>query len=179
MILTLTLSEGTGGFDPLDPASIGTLFWTWVIFLGALPFIWKMVMGPITGALEERDANASRAIAAAEKAGADAEKARADVEVALGEAQAEAAKLLQNARERAEVREHEIVQAAKQEASQMVENARKTIQAEQDKALSALRSQVVDLTFSAANRVLERNVDSEDDRRMVTQLIGGQGAPQN
>ena len=51
-----------------------------------------MVMGPITGALEERDANASRAIAAAEKAGADAEKARADVEVALGEAQAEAAK---------------------------------------------------------------------------------------
>ena len=70
-------------------------------------------MGPVTSALEERDEHAARAIAAAEKASAEAEKARADVEVALGEAQAEAAKLLAEARQRAEAREHEIVEAAK------------------------------------------------------------------
>ncbi len=178
MLLFLTFAS-EGGFDPLNMTGGGNLFWTWVIFLGSVPFMWKLVMGPITNALEERDSTAARAIGAAEKASAEAEKARADVEIALGEAQAGAAKLLQEARERAEVREHEIVQAAKQEASQMVENARKTIRAEQDKALSAIRNEVVELTFTAAGKVLERNVGNDDDRRMVTELIGGQGAAQN
>ena len=178
MLLFLSISEG-GGFNPLDMTGGGNLFWTWLIFLASVPLMWKLVLGPITNALEERDSAAARAIGAAEKASAEAEKARADVEVALGEAQAEAAKLLAEARERAEVREHEIVQAAKQEASTMVENARKTIRAEQDKALSAIRNEVVDLTFNAASKVLERNVGGDDDRRMVTELIGGQEASQN
>jgi len=178
MLLLLSISDG-GGFDPLDMAGGGNLLWTWLIFIVSVPFMWKLVMGPITSALEERDSAAARAIGAAEKASAEAERARADVEVALGEARAEAAKLLSEARERAEVREHEIVQAAKQEASTMVENARKTIRAEQDKALSAIRNEVVDLTFRAASKVLERNVSGDDDRRMVTELIGGQEASQN
>ena len=179
MLLFLSFSSEGGGFDPLDMTGGGNLFWTWLIFLASVPLMWKLVLGPITNALEERDAAAARAIGAAEKASAEAEKARADVEVALGEAQAGAAKLLSEARERAEVREHEIVQAAKQEATQMVENAKKTIRAEQDKALSAIRNEVVDLTFSAASKVLERNVGGDDDRRMVTELIGGQEASKN
>ena len=90
MLLFLSISEG-GGFDPLDMTGGGNLFWTWLIFLASVPLMWKLVLGPITNALEERDSAAARAIGAAEKASAEAEKARADVEVALGEAQAEAA----------------------------------------------------------------------------------------
>ena len=158
----------------MDLAGGGNVLWTWVIFVVALPFIWKIVMGPVTTALEERDDHTARAIAAAEKASAEAEKARADVEVALGEARAEAAQLLTAARQRAEVREHEIVEAAKQEASGMVEAARKAIKAEQDKAISTIRNEVVDLSLKAATKVLERNVGSDDDRRFVSNLIGGQ-----
>ena len=39
-------SEG-GGFNPLDFGFAGTTFWTWVIFLLALPVMWKFVFGPI------------------------------------------------------------------------------------------------------------------------------------
>lgn len=178
--LGLLIAEGeAGGFNPLDMAAGGNVLWTWVIFGVALIFMWKVVMAPITSALEERDENAARAIAAAEKARHDAEKARADVEVALGEAQAEAAKLLGEARKRAEAREHEIVEAAKQEAAQMVEAARKAIRAEQDKAISSIRTEVVDLTLHAASKVLERNVESEDDRRFVAELVSSQEASKN
>ena len=180
MLLFVTMAaEGGGGFDPLDLAGFGNFFWTLLIFLVALPFIWKVVMGPVTAALEERDDHAARAIAAAETAQAEAEKARADVEVALGEAQAEAAKLLGEARKRAEVREHEIVESAKQEASGMVESARKAIRAEQDKAISTIRNEVVDLTMGAASQVLGRTVDGEDDRRFVSDLVSGQEASSN
>lgn len=171
MVLLLTASEAGGGFNPLDPAGFGNFFWTLVIFLTAVPVIWKMVMGPIVRALEERDDHAARAIAAAEKASAAAERAKVEVEVALGEAQAEAAKLLARARERAEVREHEIIDAAKHEAAGLLDAARIAIQAEQDKAISAIRNEVVELSLGAASKVLERKVGSEDDRRMVAALV--------
>ena len=51
MLLFVTMAaEGGGGFDPLDLAGFGNFFWTLLIFLVALPFIWKVVMGPVTAA---------------------------------------------------------------------------------------------------------------------------------
>lgn len=164
-------AEGGAGFNPLDLAAGGNFLWTLVIFLVALPLIWKVVMGPVTNALVERDEHVARAIAEAKKASEDAVRARAEVEVKLGEAQADAAKLLSEARQRAEVREHEIVEAAKQEAAGMVETARKTIRTEQDKAISQIRKEVVELSLNAAGKVLERQVTGDDDRRLVTELL--------
>lgn len=166
----LALAEG-GGFDPLSLTGGGNTLWTWVIFLIALPLMWKFVMAPITQALLERDKAAAKAIETAEKASAEAERARAEVEVRLGEAEAEASKLLAAARERAEGREREIVDAAKQEATALLENARRNIQAEQDKAIAAIRNEVVDLTVHAAGELMGRRVDSEDDRRLVGELV--------
>ena len=114
-MMLMLLAEGDG-FQPLNNTFASNMFWTWVIFLGSLPFIWKIVMGPVTTALLERDREASESVKLAEKASEEAEKARAEVEVKLGEAQAEAAKVMAQARERAETREREIVEAAKAEA---------------------------------------------------------------
>mgnify|MGYP000582287301 CR=1 FL=1 len=171
MPILLSAMAAEGGFNPLDAAGGGGALWTWIIFLLALGPIWIFVMGPVTRALIARDDQAKRAIVQAEKANADAERARAEVEIKLGEARAEAAKLLAQARERAEVREREIVEAAKNEAHTLLEGARSSIRAEQEKALAAIRTEVVDLTLSVASRVLERNVGSEDDRRMVERLV--------
>ena len=170
MMPLLAFAAG-GGFNPVDPSGGGGLMWTLIIFGLALFPIWKMVMGPVSAALEERDDQASRAIVQAEKASADAEKARAEVEVKLGEARAEASKLLAEARDRAANREREIVDAANTEARAMVEAARRTIRAEQDKAIAAIRDEVVDLSLSAASKVLERNVKTEDDRNLVVGVV--------
>ncbi len=169
----LSGGEG-GGFNPIDFAAGGNIIWTLAIFLVSVPLIWVVVMGPVTAALEERDAKTERAIAAAEKASRDASEARAKLEVTLGEAQAAAAKLVSEARAKAETRGHEIVEAAKGEAAQLVEGARKAIRTEQDKAVAAIRNEVVELSLHAASKVLDRNVGGEDDRRFVTQVIGGE-----
>ena len=171
----LLLAEG--GFNPLDVSQGGGFLWTLIVFVVSAPFIWLVVMGPVTRALEERDGKATRAIELAQQASSDAEKARAEVEVRLGEARAEAAKLLTQARERAGVREREILDAADKEASAMVDAARRAIQAEQDKAIAAIREEVVDLSLLGARAVLERNVGNEDDRRLVAGLVGQMQAP--
>lgn len=171
-ILVAVAAEGGPSFDPLNPAHGGLALWTWIIFLLALPVIWIMVMGPVTRALLERDDAAFHAVRKAEEASREAEAARAEVEVKLGEARTEAGRILQAARERGEGREREIVEHAKSEAAGMLDNARSQIRAEQDKALAAIRSEVVDLTMGAATKVLQRNVASEDDRRLVSDFVG-------
>jgi F-type H+-transporting ATPase subunit b len=176
MLLSLatlaTLSGGEGGFNPIDFAAGGNLFWTLAIFVVSVPIIWIVVMGPVTKALEERDAKTERAIAAAEKASRDASEARAKLEVTLAEAQASAARLVAEARAKAETRGAEIVESAKGEATQLLEAARKAIRTEQDKALAAIRNEVVELSLRAASKVLERNVGGEDDRKVVAQVVG-------
>jgi F-type H+-transporting ATPase subunit b len=128
-------------------------------------------MGPITRALEARDERAMEAITQAEKASREAEQARAEVEVKLGEAQAGAAKLMAEARERAEVREREMIEEARRTAESLRERARADIEAAKEQALSAIRDEVVELSLSAAGKVLERRVDAEDDRRLVEDLV--------
>jgi F-type H+-transporting ATPase subunit b len=167
----LALLEGGKNYDPMDPAGFGGLLWTWIIFLIALPFMWKIVLGPVTTALSQRDDQAFSAIESAEKAAQEAEKTRAEVEVKLGEAQASAAKMLSEARERAEKREHEIIELAKKEADSMRERAKADIDAAKDQALAAIREEVVDISLSAAGQILKRRVDSEDDRRLVAELV--------
>jgi len=139
------------GFSPLEVGA-GSFLWTLVIFGVSLPLMWKLVFSRIAAMATERDALASEAILAAEKANQDAEQVRAEVEVRLGEAQAEAAKLLAGARERAEVRERDIVDNAKKEAEAMIASARTTIESEKDKALAAIRTEVVGLTGSRTQR---------------------------
>ena len=164
------LAEGQG-FNPLDVSGIGGFLWTLVIFAVALPFMWKVVFSKVTAALTERDAKASEAIVIAQRASEEATRARAAVEARLAEANAEAQKLVGQAKERAELREREIVEHAKSEADQMLGAARAAIEVEKDKALAAIRGEVVNLSLSAATKVLGRNVGSADDRRLVEELV--------
>jgi F-type H+-transporting ATPase subunit b len=170
-LLALAAAEEGGGFDPVSLSQGGGFFWTLVIFAVAAPFIWKIVMGPIARALEERDGKATRAIEEAQKASADAQRARDEVEAKLGEARAESARFLAEARDRAAARERELVEEAGAKAQALLDAARTTIRAEQDKAIAAIRDEVVDLALSGASKVLGRNAGSEDDRRLVGELV--------
>lgn len=161
-----------GGLNPFDASAMGGTLWTIVIFVLALIPMWRLVLGPVVNALESRDDVALRRISEAEKASQEAEKARAEVEIKLGEARSESSRILAEARERASVREREIVEAANRKAAEETEAALKQIAAEKDKAIAEIRDTVVDLALGAASKVLERNVGSEDDRRMVESLVG-------
>lgn len=177
MFTTLAaLPKEGGGFNPLDFTQLGIMIWTLIIFGAALFPIWKVVMGPVTKALLDRDRKAEAAIAAAEEARRETEKARGEVETRLQEARVEASKTIEAARARAEVREREMNAEATAASEKLLERARAEIRSEQDKAVAQIRAQVVDLSLAAAGKVLERRIDSADDRRLVESLVGSAGA---
>lgn len=172
MISFLLIASEEGGFNPLDFTDLGVAFWTWVILLIAIPFIWKFVMNPVMKSMEDRDAKAVEAISSALKASAEAQNAKLEVEQRLAEARAMAQKTVEDAKRRAEARERELVQAAEKRAKDLEEAATRAIQTEKEKALAAIRDEVVDLSLRAASRVIERNVGSEDDKRLVREVFG-------
>lgn len=177
MIFSLIAAPAEGaGFNPVDLAGGGGLFWTILIFAVALLPIWKMVMGPITRALEDRDNLAAQAIVAAEAAKKGAEAARAEVETRLAEANRQAAQIVEEARLRAESRDKATAEQAKRDAGALIERARTEIRSEQEKAISAIRREVVDLSLTAAGSVLRRKVDAADDRKLVEELVASVSA---
>ena len=170
------LLESEGGFNPLDLSQGGGLFWTVVIFAVALVPIWKMVMGPITRGMEARDEKVTQAIQAAEKASRDAEASRQAVEAKLREAQMEAGKLVDAARARAEAVERTLKDDASKQAAALLDRARTEIRGEQEKAIAAIRREVVDVSMQAAGAVLSRKVDTNDDRKLVEELVSAASA---
>jgi F-type H+-transporting ATPase subunit b len=155
LAMSWMLAAGGGGsFNPLDISTWSSAVWTWIIFLGALYPIWKIVFGPILGALAERDQRAGDAVRAAESAQQAAESARDAVEAELQKARTQAATLLKEARERAEGLAEERQKRAEEEARAELERARRAIEQEKSRAISEIRGQVVELSTALAERAL-------------------------
>ncbi len=60
---------------------------------------------------------------------------------------------------------------AREEYEALLIRARKDIGAEKEKALLALRREAVELSIAAAAKVIESNLDTEANRRLVTEYL--------
>ncbi|MDP6929858.1 MAG: F0F1 ATP synthase subunit B [Planctomycetota bacterium] len=164
------LVEG-GGFNPFEFAT-GATFWTWAIFLLSLPLMWKVVFGPITRGLAARDQQVVDAAASAEKARNEAEEAAAAARAELDKARADGRQRIQDAINRAEKQAQEAQREAKAEIERERLKASDEIEAAKQRALLEIRKEVVELTISSASRVLQKDLDADDHRRMVQGLLG-------
>src|SRR6266542_257348 len=66
-------------------------------------------------------------------------------------------------------------QRALEEYDALLSRARKDIDAEKEKAILALRREAVDLSIAAASRVIEANLDTEANRKLVTEFLESLG----
>ncbi len=162
---------GAGSFNPLDPNRWGNAFWTWVIFIAALPFMIKFVFGPIARALNEREEKARLNVEEAKKAREEALKAKEEIDNRLREIKSKEQEMLAQARARAEAFQRDLEEKAKAEAERITERATAAIEQEKRKALSEIRAEVVDMAILAAGKIIKKNVDDETNRAFVEDLI--------
>ena len=57
----------------------------------------------------------------------------------------------------------------------MIGKAKTQIEAESQKAIQEIKSSVVDLSIEAAEKIIEKNLDSEDNRKLVDQTLDSMG----
>jgi F-type H+-transporting ATPase subunit b len=179
-ILTLSLfllsapayaSEAGAEKTSLMSPNTGLMFWTLVIFIALWIILTKYAFKPITAAVEAREAALREAIETAKR---DRDEAallllqhRAKIEEARGEAQ----RFIAEARTAGEkVRTH-MLEETKKEQQEMLDRARREIEAERDRAIAQLRREAVELAISGAEKVIERNLDTDANRKIVETFL--------
>lgn len=167
----LLAQEGESAGGSLMSLKSNLMFWTLLIFLVLFYLLTKFAFKPITAAVEAREKSLEDALAAAKRdrdeAAALLAEHRAQIEAARGEAQ----KLIAEARSDGEKLRADMLEKARGEQQAAIERAVAEIQREKERALAELRREAVEMAIAGASRVIEENLDSEKNRKLVEAFL--------
>jgi F-type H+-transporting ATPase subunit b len=159
---------GGGGLFAINP---GLIIWTWLIFILLLVVLRKWAWGPILGALEARETRIQEALDSAAREREEAKQLLQQQQRLLDESRDHSQQILADGRKAGERLRAELLEEGRQQREQILAHAKGDIERERDRALEVLRREVVDLTISAAGRVLQKEVDSQENRRIVEHYL--------
>ena len=152
---------------------IGLAIWSSVAFLILLLLLRKFAWGPILTAVNSREDSIANALKAAEQAREEMKNLQADNDRILQEARAERDQMLKEAREIKEGIIAEAKEKASEEASRLIATAQEAIHHEKMAAITDLKNQVADLSIEVAEKVLTRELSSENrQEEFVKSLVG-------
>lgn len=164
--------------DLLAP-NAGLIFWMALVFGLFFFLLSKFAWGPITSALSEREQTIESSIRRAEAALAEAKQLQADNEKARREAEAEAQRILREAREAADAARTEALDKERQQIAHLREQFKAEMEREKAQIKNELRTEVADLAIQAAERILRENLNAERQERLVNDFIAGLPANTN
>lgn len=170
-LAVLAAAEGEGGGMGPFQVEFGLIFWTWLVFFALMYLLYKFAWPALVQATEEREKLIANELAASQKAHAEALTALEDGKKFAAESRASAQQLLSDARQTAEKERTGLLERARKEHEELLERARRDIAAEKDKALVALRREAVELSLAAASKLIGERMDSDTDRRLVTEYL--------
>jgi len=177
LLLALALQEHEAASKTgLMSIQINLMFWTIVIF-GILFWILKRWAYPeILAAVEKREKALADALESAKRDREESAKLLADQRAAIEGARGDAQKLIAEARGVSEKMRAELLEKTRQDQQEMIERARRDIGAERDKAIAELRREAVELAIAGAAKVIEENLDSDKNRKLVESFLASLGS---
>jgi F-type H+-transporting ATPase subunit b len=141
--------------------NFGLLF-TLLYFVGYKRFL-KM--------MDERNSRIKESMDQAELVKSQAASAEEELKKQIEEGRKEGQEIINRANRTAEELQLKAQQDAKQEGEALITRARAEIQRERDEALGELRQEFVDLTITAAEKVIEGTLDKEAHRELIDKIL--------
>lgn len=168
----LLLAAEAGATQPgLMDIRLNLMFWTLIIFGALFLILYKKVFPVILGAVEAREKALAAAIEAAKKDRDEAARLLEEHKASIERARDEAQKLIADARGISEKSKADMLERTRQEQQEMLERARRDIANERDKAIAELRREAVELAIAGASKVMEQNLDSDKNRKIVETFL--------
>lgn len=170
LLAPVLASEGGGSFNPLafDPSAYMLTLITFLLLFGLLV---KFAWNPILNALDAREKRVESAVAAAERAKSEAEALLAQHRERMAAAERDIAQRLDEGRAAAERQAAAILDKARTEAEAQRDRAVREIDQKKQQALTELRNESVRLSKSIAERVLARELNDDDHRRLANEVL--------
>ena len=159
-----------GGF-----ASLGINLPLLVVFV--VNFIVLLVMlrlflyKPVMKVLDERAKRAREAIELAEATKKEYDQAKDEVQKQIEKGRQEAQAIIGQAMQVAERLKEESRQEAAKQAQVIVDRARSELEAERDKIVGDLRREFVDISISAAEKVIKETLNKEKHRKLIEETL--------
>lgn len=107
---------------------------------------------------------------AAEK-NASAAKLKAEYEGLIADIKGQEREIIRNANAEAQVQRHEILEKAHGEAKVVMEKAMAEIELEKRKAMNEVKSNIVDLSLFAAEKIIHKAMDPKQHKAMILDFI--------
>ena len=149
----------------------GLSVWTIVIFLIVFAILAKFAFPKILGAVEERERHLADLAEAAERDRAEAaalvEEHRRLVEETRGKVQ----EMMGEARNTAEKMRSELMEQARREHDELLARGRAEVANERAGMLEQVRRDAAELAMRAAEKLVRRSLDGDDNRRLVQEYL--------
>ncbi len=142
-----------------------------ILFLLLKKFLYK----PVTKMLEARRAEIDNQYADAENASNSAKAKDAELTERLNNAKAEAEDIVKEAADAARARGDKIVEDAKASADGIIRQAESDAELQRKKATENIKQQIVEVSTALAEKMLEREINSDDHKALIDDFINKLG----
>ena len=164
---TIILADLLGGFGVNAVAFLSQLVSFGIVFF----ILWRWAFPAILKTLNRRQAVIQEGIENAERARRELDEATERAEQIMLEARRHAQETFEQAAKGAEAEANRIIEEAHAHADQVAQQQIARIQQEAARARAELNRLVVNLSITAASKVISKSVDSKDNRRLVEEFV--------
>ncbi len=148
-----------------------TLFAQIIAFVLLIWFVNRVLWGPASKMLEDRQKRISDGLAAGEKGKHELELAEKRAKEILQEAKGRAGEIIAQAEKRGNEMVEEAKDGARAEAERITSAASAEIEREVNRAKEGLRAQVAGVAIAGASKILRREVDAKAHDDLVKDLV--------
>ena len=156
-------------------AEPGLIIWTIISFILLVLLLWKVAYPQILKGMKTREETIKQQLEEAQKTKKEAENLLEDYKRRLAEARSEAQKIINEGKSLGENMRKEIVQNAQEESNQIVKRAQEEIELQKQKAILELQGKIADLSIMAATKIINKSLNTEDNRRLVEEYVSKVG----
>ena len=131
----------------------------------------KFLFKPVKNILAKRQSEIDSKYDVADQAINEAEQSRVEYEEKLSGAKAEADAILQTATDTAKRRGDKIVADAQQKADGIIRRAETEAELERKKAIDGIKQEIVSVSGAIAEKMIEREINTDDHRALIDSFI--------
>jgi len=133
--------------------------------------MYKLAWKPVKRILDTRSEYEQSRLTEAEELRKDNEALNAEANKQIEEANAQAQEIVSRAQAEGLRLKENLVDEGRQKSQQMVEDAQRNITLQKNKMLEDMHEEVVDIAMQAAEKMLQRKLDSQADRDSIENFI--------
>ena len=133
--------------------------------------LYWLILKPLLKTMHDRTKKIEKSIIDAEKSEKNLARTEKDYGKKMAEAKKEANRIIENAKEQAEVKKQDMITKAKADIGVLINEEKAKMQAEKGKILKEIKRQAADMVALALEKVLEKKIDSEEDREIIKKSI--------